>query len=112
MSREVSTLKNIDFASSKLLSNSDYILSCKEKRRSNLDKYVAELDISDCPVKFSFSNIPQVYPIVVHSNHLSDSTKFVRQLRRLGIGAFNWPGPEMPIDVMRDSNLVNAKCLG
>ena len=43
---------------------------------------------------------PQVLPMRVRN-----ARKFVSALRRRGIGATTWPGPELPIEVARRTDL-------
>ncbi|MDA7719774.1 DegT/DnrJ/EryC1/StrS family aminotransferase [Alphaproteobacteria bacterium] len=101
-------LKYVDYFFKDIVSNSLYLDKCKEVRKYNLVCYQNGLEMYDCPVEFSNSNVPQVYPISARSNDIRGKVDYAPELRKMGIGAFNWPGEELPFDVINNPSLPNA----
>ncbi len=86
------------------LSNQKYINKIKEINRKNYIHLSEVLNISgvDCFRRNIDANIvPQALPIISSSNNLF-------MLRNSGIGAYCWPGKEMPPEVLNSSDYINA----
>jgi len=84
------------------LCNEKYLRNVAKKRSENYEKLckvLKEVGYSVLLSQIPKGSVPQVLPVLVQSKHLVD------YLRENGIGAFQWPGNEMPFEVQREMNM-------
>lgn len=104
------TQLQIEYRPSLLISVWPYLVNSTEKRNSNARYLLTRLDsIGIRPIFSSVQDLdaPQVLPILINS-----APKFVEFLRENGVGAFQWPAKDLPIEIgLSASNFETSKTI-
>ena len=73
----------------------DKIEKIRKKNYNLIHKVVIKNNITPLFNKLNKSISPQVFPVIDHSKKLNT------YLRKMGVGSYNWPGCELPPEILR-----------